>query len=360
VWTLWTLTTANQSRLFHLLVGGAELGPRDALVSAAAHTIPLALGAPLATAAARRFRLRQERWRLNALVHVAAALAFGVVTSAAAFWLRLAFGQPAGPPAATVLPFAIFLFDANAFTYAVVVAVTHAVDDSHWYVERTARAAKLERGLAAARLRALTMQLLPHFLFNTLNTISELLHHDPVRADEAVGQLGALLRETLDLGERRTVRLDEELRLLRAYLDIRHVRFADRLSYDADVDADVLDARVPPFLLQPLVENAIQHGISRRPEGGTVWVSAVRSGRDVHITVADDGVGPASAGRAARDAEGHGIRDTRARLEQLFGHSTRVTLAAREGGAVVTLLLPCIAAPLEWTGEYRTGLAAGV
>jgi LytS/YehU family sensor histidine kinase len=189
----------------------------------------------------------------------------------------------------------------------------------------------------------LKMQLQPHFLFNTLHAIAELVHEDPRAADRMVAGLGSLLRISLESAGRQMVTLREELEFLEAYLAIEQVRFRERLSVAVEIDPHALDARVPHLLLQPLVENAIRHGVAPRMAAGRVTVSARRENGRVEIEIADNGRGlPNGTPRA----EGVGLRNTRARLEQLYGNEFRLELAnGPAGGAVARLALP-----------YQTGL----
>jgi LytS/YehU family sensor histidine kinase len=203
-------------------------------------------------------------------------------------------------------------------------------------VAETIRLSKLEAQLAEARLLALKAQLQPHFLFNALNTVSVLMREDVDAADDVLVRLSALLRKTLDSSAAHEVPLREEIALLEAYLEIERARFADRLTYRLDVDADALDARVPPLILQPLVENAIRHGIARRVAPGHIEIAAARRNGKVHMSVRDDGPGMSSGAR-----DGVGLSNTRARLEQLYGASHSFEISNAEGGgALVSLVIP--------------------
>jgi two-component sensor histidine kinase len=210
----------------------------------------------------------------------------------------------------------------NLLTYAGIVAATHAIDG--------------RRLLTVARLELLKTQMEPHFLFNTLHSIAELMHQDVAAADRMLTRLSELLRATLDAGSRHEVRLAEELALVERYLDIERLRLGDRLKSKIDVDPRALDARVPILMLQPIVENAIRHGIAPRPAGGTVTLT-IRAERDrVRIDIDDDGPGFRDGG-----AERLGLRNTRARLEQLYGRSQQLVIGQSAlGGASVNIMLP--------------------
>ncbi len=198
------------------------------------------------------------------------------------------------------------------------------------------RAGELRGQLAEARLSALRAQLHPHFLFNTLNSISELMHTDVAAAEKMLGQLADLLRASLENDGVRTLSLAEELRLVERYLQIQQVRFSDRLSYTVRAAPDALGARVPVFLLQPLVENAVKHGIAPRSRPGSISVDCRREGGMLKLDVLDDGVG-----LAAGMSEGVGLRATRERLAGLYpGRSALIVDGAPGGGTRSAVTLP--------------------
>lgn len=196
-----------------------------------------------------------------------------------------------------------------------------------------------QRELLDAQLRALRAQLQPHFLFNTLHAIGVTTRTDPTIAVRMLALLGDLLRQTLRERDGQLVSLAEERDLLQPYLELQQLRFADRLRFEVDIPSEVLGAAVPDLLLQPLVENALQHGIEQRPQGGTVRIAARRWGERLEIQVRDDGVGLATQPTDA--ASGIGLGNTRARLQALFGTAAEVKLAADPaGGTMATLILP--------------------
>lgn len=200
-----------------------------------------------------------------------------------------------------------------------------------------AQAARLEAQLADARLTALRSQLNPHFLFNTLNAISSLVERDPRGVRKMIARLGELLRHTLEETESQEIALDRELELLRRYLDIMEVRFQGKLEASVTADEAVKGALVPNLILQPLVENALKHGVSATDGSGRVEVSAVRSGDQVVLTVRDYGPGP---GGAENDA-GVGLSNTIARLDQLYKSKQRFSLRpAPDGGTIAEIRLP--------------------
>jgi two-component system, LytTR family, sensor kinase len=208
--------------------------------------------------------------------------------------------------------------------YFAIVAVLHAVAFYEKYSERELKASRLETQLALAQLQVLKMQLHPHFLFNTLNAISALMHRDVEAADRMIAQLSDLLRLSLDKDDRHEVPLRNELEFLNRYLEIEKIRFRDRLAVELDIDAECMDAQVPKLMLQPLVENSIRYGVAMRSAAGNVTVKARRKGNRMLLEVSDDGPGLPSNGKSLR--EGVGLANTRARLEQLYGAEHRFEL----------------------------------
>ncbi len=231
--------------------------------------------------------------------------------------------------------------------YAQVLLVALVVESFRRYRTGRERAERLERHLAEARLEALQMQLQPHFLFNTLNAIASLIHSNPAQADKMVSRLGDLLRAALNHSHLHEVTLAEELSFLEKYLDIEQVRFGDRLKVHFEIDDRVRDVLVPNLILQPLVENAIRHGIAQRPGPGRLEITA-RTGADettVDLEVCDDGVGLLGS---QQSGSGVGLDNTRARLEQLYGDAAfRLELQPRQGGGVrAALTIPLIREPI--------------
>ena len=226
----------------------------------------------------------------------------------------------------------------NILTYWAILGVYYVLDYHHRWREREVRAAELERALSEAQLQALKMQLHPHFLFNALNSIAALMHSDVEAADTMLVRLSDLLRRVLDQAGAQEVSLGQELDFLRPYLDIEKVRFQERLSVDFAIPPELLEARVPNLILQPLVENAIRHGIAPRTAPGRITVSAVREGETLHLEVRDNGRG-LFEGRAPD--EGIGLSNTRERLQRLYGEAQSFTLVnLPEGGMAARISLP--------------------
>jgi sensor histidine kinase YesM len=237
-------------------------------------------------------------------------------------------------------------FHQGVLTYWCILAVQYGFGWYRRFEERRREAlrlqlhsSELEKKLVQAHLGALKMQLQPHFLFNTLNAITVLVRQQQGRqAEEMLSRLSDLLRLVLEDVEAQEVPLSRELEYLELYLSIEQVRFQDRLHVKIAVDPECLDAAIPYMALQPIVENAIRHGIGRSSAAGSLVISARRSGDDLLIEIADDGPGLAGQGRPKR---GIGLANTRARLEQLYGVSAQLTLEnGPAGGAVARMTLP--------------------
>jgi two-component system, LytTR family, sensor kinase len=219
--------------------------------------------------------------------------------------------------------------------YWLILGVQAAFIYQRMYREQRVAAAQLERRLTEARLEALRLQLHPHFLFNTLNAISAFVEVDPERARRMIARLGELLRRTLDGGAAAELPLSRELDLLAPYLEIQRIRFGDRLSIELDVLDGAGDALIPALMLQPLVENAVEHGVKRTLDGARVRLSARRSGDRLQLEIADNGPGPTGGGA------GVGLANTLARLSELYGEAHRFELRPVEtGGTIVTIELP--------------------
>jgi two-component system LytT family sensor kinase len=300
---------------------------------------------------ARRFPLSRDTWARHLPVHLAAVLLVHAVHETAYVVLERAagMGHPVPPPLRQAL--LLFITKRAAFNllvYSGIVAVAHAQSLHRRYRERERVTLQLETKLARAQLEALKIQLQPHFLFNTLNTVSALLHRDAEAADRVLSRLGDLLRLSLQHSGRQEVMLRQELEFLERYLEIQQTRFQDRLTVHFDADPDTLDALVPTLVLQPLVENAVRHAIEPRAAPGHLDIRARRQDGRLTLEVADDGpgLGPATPGDINGTAipstgSGIGLANTRARLEQLYGSGHRFTLTnVPTGGLLVTLEIP--------------------
>jgi signal transduction histidine kinase len=284
---------------------------------------------------AKHFRFdASKRWRslvVHALGGIGFSLTYMVLRAVVGVWQSgTSFSEAFGLLAKN------WHFD--LLIYWAIVAVYQAFDYYRKYHERELHASELEKHVAQAKLQALQMQLNPHFLFNTLHSISSLMHKDVEAADRMIMRLSDLLRAALDSAETQEVSLRKELDLLRLYLGIEQIRFGERLSIKMDIEPQALEAQVPNLILQPLVENAIRHGIEPRARPGQIELHAHRHADALTLQVCDNGNGIALA-RPPR--EGVGLSNTRARLRELYGDAHRFELGGRpEGGLRVELTIP--------------------
>jgi two-component system, LytTR family, sensor kinase len=223
-------------------------------------------------------------------------------------------------------------------TYLAIVLVAHVASYYQKMRERELRTSQLQAQLEKARLQALKSQLQPHFLFNTLNSISALMLTDVEAADRMITRLGDLLRLSLETAGTQMTTLSRELEFVNCYIAIEKVRFEERLNVIIDVAPETLDASVPHLLLQPLVDNAIKHGISKLVSGGEIRISATQDEADLHLEVKDNGPGFRDASHAS---SGLGLRITRERLETIYGQDQSVELLAPpEGGITARVCIP--------------------
>lgn len=296
-----------------------------------------ALLAPVVMAMARRYPVWGRQRDRNWLFQVGGLVAFVLVHIA-----LFSLATTALDPAAGITAFPIVFTRAlvtwtvlDAVVFCMLIAVHHAVVYYRVSKDRALRASQLEARLAQAQLQMLRMQLQPHFLFNTLHSISALMHKDVRRADSMVASLSDLLRMSLRNIGAQEVPLQSELDFLQRYLEIMQLRFGDRLEVSIDVDPDVSDARVPNLFLQPLVENSFRHGFGDLGQG-SISIAVRRDGDMLRCDVVDNG-----RGLRAGHKEGVGLASTRQRLAHLYGERHTFSLRGAPGGGVhVTMAIP--------------------
>ena len=304
-----------------------------------------ALLAPIIMAFALRHPFDRHRWPRQLALHVTAALTYSIVHTAVMMALRamLLTGQalPADFPGwwnFTLLSYLTQL-DWLLMTYLFLIGVAYALAYRHESEARALNTAHLETRLVEAQLQALQRQLHPHFLFNTLNTVSGLIRTDPDGADRMIDRLGDLLRMTLHKSGIQEVSLKEELDVLGKYLEIERTRFGDRLTVEMNVQAETLDAQVPSLVLQPLVENAIRHGVAPNARPGWIAVHADRDDEELVLQVLDNGDG-LPPDRLMALNRGVGLDNTRARLAHLYRDRFEFTFSNLERGLCVTIRIP--------------------
>jgi two-component system LytT family sensor kinase len=298
-------------------------------------TLVFALSTPMVLWLARRYPFGRAAWRRPLAVHLLAGTVISAVWAACHIVIDSAFNGNLRTLELSYLPRVIFVnLDKELLVYWIIVVISHAVDYYQRYREGELRASQ-------AQLHALKMQLHPHFLFNALHSISALVHSDPEAADKMIARLGDFLRLTLDTAAAQEVPLRQEIEFLNCYLEIERIRFRDRLTTSLDVDPQALECRVPNLVLQPIVENAIRHGVAPRSAPGRVEVRAERRGGALLLQVRDNGRGLPSDGACATKGGGVGLSNTRERLRQLYGGAFVFEIENDpEGGVVVTVEIP--------------------
>jgi LytS/YehU family sensor histidine kinase len=310
----------------------------------------------LVPAIGRLGRLTAGRgWGRFCLVHIPSSLALALGQTLArisVFWELCGSRQPAVHTLGQYLRGELVdNLHLAVLTYWVVLVVMRGMESTRRLREERLRRAELEAQLAQSQLQALRTQIQPHFLFNTLNAISALALADPMQARKMISRLSDLLRLTLEEHHVQVLPLARELQFVRHYLEIQRARFRDRLDTHFDVADETLSAEVPSMILQPLVENALHHGLLAKVSRGSLRIQARRDGRHLHLAVEDDGLGLPAGGVV----EGVGLGNTRARLEKLFGAAASLRMQALEGGGTrVELRVPFHAAAADSTVEYTS------
>jgi hypothetical protein len=330
LWTLIGLSFAGQ-----FFISSSQLGRPVSWQQALHHSLAdwylFALLSIIPVRQARRFGLDGPDWGPRFAIHFMTSIVFSVLFVV----LRslVALGQPGGvmPGTTYVEAFKVLLgksWHFNLLIYWVILSVAHAVQLYRKFQERVTRTAELEKRLVEARLQALQMQLNPHFHFNTLHAISALMHQDVDAADRMITRLSELLRHALESTDQQEVPLREEIDFLKRYLEIEETRFGDRLKIELNIAPDTAGLLVPNLVLQPLVENAIHHGIEPHARPGRVTITSQRSGDTLALEVRDTGNGTSSTDWK----EGVGLTNTRNRLRQLHGTRQTFVLGNAEGG----------------------------
>jgi two-component system, LytTR family, sensor kinase len=286
----------------------------------------------------RKWPLTPQRWWRGAVFYLVVAVAVTLLKLALdVVWLRLLWDaqKTAQLPVRSLLALAVYF---NFLTCCALIGVGHALNFYRSLRERELQAAQLETQLTQAQLAALRMQLQPHFLFNTLHTIAMLNLTDSKAANRMLTRLSDLLRLALDSAGTQEVPLRQELEFLRRYLEIEQIRFQDRLTVQLDVDPASLDGAVPNLLLQPIVENALRHGVANQEADARLEIHTIRQNGSLLLRVRDNGPGLSTG---AETKPGIGLKNTRARLERLYGTAQRFELQNMSGGGLeVSIALP--------------------
>jgi len=302
---------------------------------------------------AKRFRFEKQSWAQSLAVHLALMIVF---VSA----IKIAFDAITMPPTSAFHGFTFeklfrsvqSTFDTGTLLYAVVLLVEHALIYHQRYETGLIKASQLQTQLIQAQLQALKMQLHPHFLFNTLHTVTALVHEDPDMAERTIARLSELLRLFMANSTIHEVPLSEELRILNLYLEIERARFEDRMRVCYDIPEALREATVPSLVLQPLVENSIRHGIGKRAEPGWISIAAESYGDMLVLRVSDNGAGFDEAAKPGRG--GMGLAITRGRLESLYGAKQSLELRnLPAGGVEARITMPLtIEAAMDRDGDH--------
>lgn len=306
-----------------------------------------ALVAPIIMRVAMRYQLERTSWWRQLAIHGTGAILYSVLHTSTMFAVRALLAMVfVSPQWESSRPFwvraggeYIRQFDWQLMTYLFLVGLAHALAYRSESERRALESAHLETRLVEAQLQALQRQLHPHFLFNTLNAIAGLIRTNVNAADAMIDQLGDLLRMALQTSTQQEVPLKQELEALRKYLDIEQIRLGSRLHVHIDIDPDSLDACVPNLLLQPLVENAVRHGIAPHIRQGSITVESRRDADRVRLQVTDSGDGVPPERLLALNS-GVGLANTRSRLAHLYPGAHTFSFANHPKGFTVTIDLP--------------------
>ena len=311
---------------------------------------------PLVFWATRRYSVERTNWHRRISMHLGLGLIISLAVDVVENVNLRYVAQPSWADQLSFSPLEAFLeldFLDDLLIYLAILAAGFARDYFLRYQERRAHADRLQAQLTRARLEALRMQIHPHFFFNTLHAISSLVERDPQRVRRIIARLSDLLRYTLDDENGQEVPLRKELQFLDGYLDIQRIRFPDRLAVEKEVASDTLDALIPSLILQPLVENAIKHGVSGRRGEGTIILRARRSRDMLVLEVQDNGPGLTDPDDAAPHREGIGLSNVEARLQEMYGERAAVRLRNVENGG----LLARISLPYHTSEDLHTASA---
>ena len=344
LWALVGLVSGAQSSLAAALQGRAEaLGP--AVVTGLQQSLPWIPATLLAVWMAVRLPLDAQTWRARIVPHLVAVLVAAFVTNAlvvATYWVQQGVFRGFTTLARQAVIWGLSRLFVTAVLYAATVILTQAVE--YWRALRTRelQLSRLETQLERARLQVLNAQIRPHFLFNTLHTIGQLWRSGrSAEADAMLDHLGSLFQKVISSTSRTEVTLGEEMAMVRDYLAIEQVRFGDRMTSRLDAGADALACLVPPLILQPLVENAVKHGVAASVEAGEVAVVAAAENGRLTVTVSDEG--PGIGALPMTPGSGTGLSNVRERLFGLFGdRQTLETLPRQPRGTEVRLQIPAV------------------
>jgi two-component system, LytTR family, sensor kinase len=320
IWTFLAAFSSSQT-VVYLLQRGRPIDWGDMLTARFADWYTCALFTPLFFWMARRYPIDKKSWRVTLPLFLVVTSVCVIVKYAVLIPIEHSFGLYSG---ATFTGELARNFATETMAFWAVIGIVHAIEFNRRYREREVAAADLRARLSEAQLEALRSQIHPHFLFNTLHSISTLMHRDVNAADKMLTRLSDLLRLTMQHRGQNEITLREELALVGEYIEIMRVRFGDRLTVNHAIRGDAFEAMVPQFILQPLLENAFDHGIARTSGPGTIEIAAKTTEGKLEISITDNGLHAKGGERAKK--HGIGLANTRRRLEQLYGPAQAISL----------------------------------
>ncbi|MBA3963173.1 MAG: histidine kinase [Chthoniobacterales bacterium] len=343
IYTILTLFFAAVS-FIDLAIGGQHSDPAKIFLWNGTRFYLWAFLSPLVIHLAHRYRLDRTTWLKLAPLHFLASVVWSLIHASLNLTI---YWSTAAPEARRLVPSLVAraqgmgeTFALGVLVYWIVLFAVYGIDSYRHYQQERLRNAHLESELAQAQLSALKMQLQPHFLFNTLHSLTDLVLEDPEAATKMIARLGDFLRHTIEGPSRAIISLEEELEFVHSYLEIEKVRFQDRLEVALEIAPETRRAQVPNLILQPLVENAIRHGLSARRGRGRLLISARRYNEKLEITITDNGAGLTNGNGEGRQS-GVGLSNTRSRLRHLYGDRQSLQLRSEAPeGTRVTLLFP--------------------
>jgi sensor histidine kinase YesM len=349
IWTVVGLSFGSRSYL-QAQLNGVEVTFRETVISYMVDFYYWGIASPLIFRLCRRFPIERGRVLRGFVFHLFSSVVFVLILTALTIpttWY-LGLANTAVNPTLSILFNKLitnpYMLHQGFLAYWGTVAIAHAYEYYRQVQIGRSRASELSAQLAQAQLAALKMQIHPHFLFNTLNSISALLHKDVEAADRMIARLSDFLRLTLKSSDESVVTLKQEMDFLQTYLEIEKIRFQDRLIVEIDVDPAALDAHVPNLILQPLVENAIRHGVGRKTSVGRLQIEARREGNRLTIRIEDNGPGlsaKSSSNLHSEQRNGIGLVNTRARLRRFYDDfDFEIVNKKDHKGAIVNLSVP--------------------
>jgi two-component system, LytTR family, sensor kinase len=342
-WLMYALVMTTQTYFAYMREGYSVPFWGGAVLPSFVYSIFWIALTPLVLYLAARFPLDPTHRKRNIVVHICTSLGIAIFQRVGYEAVVMSLNATDKWPFSweRLFQLTIGFFDYGLLVYWVILLMYQALEYTRVIKEEEVRASMLKTQLVEAQLQTLKTQLQPHFLFNTLHSISELIHEDVEAADTMIARLGDFLRFTLQNSGQQMVTLQKDLESMRSYFEIERTRFQEALTMQLEIEPETLDALVPSFLWQPIVENSIRHGIATSTRRGRIIIRARRLDGTLRLEVEDNGTGLGDGGVSPRYKEGIGLANTRAILHHIYGSAHRLDLAgAPGGGVVVTMEIP--------------------